>query len=289
MDATYNVYNNTMKDSTYEGILLECGNILTGVNHQNNVIDGATDGIYIFGKENGSCKVGKLTVKNLSGETIHSDNANFVLTEEEVEIKDEENKEGDNKGEAAGSENTGNTGSDNSFDNSSNSESKPAPKPSAPVVVIDPEKAATANPNYENLVFKDEKAILKLDLMRKYFGRNMYIMAHLGNGIGFSIDTEALGMAGEDLRLGSAMKKVADLAADFDSFHVQPVQEKQLSYEIGLHMNIGAEFAGKTAYLFSKNLVTGNYQLNKAMVVNEIGNVALMIKELTDVMILIAK
>ena len=142
---------------------------------------------------------------------------------------------------------------------------------------------------YAELSFGNKQAMLKLEIMKKYYGRNLYLMAHSGNGVGYSISKEALGMADEDLNLNSTFERIADFAVDFDTFHLQPVKEDKLAYQIGIHMNMGAEYAGKTAYLFCKDLETGTYQLCKTMTVSEIGNVGFNTDEMTDVMVLIAK
>lgn len=142
---------------------------------------------------------------------------------------------------------------------------------------------------YAELTFENGKALLKLEVLQKYHGRNLYLMAHVGNGVGYTISNEALASADSDLNLASAFEKVVDFAEGFDTYHLQPVQEAALSYQIGLNMQVGVEYAGKTAYLFSKNLVTGVYQLSKIMTVSEIGNVGMYTNEMTDVMVLIAK
>ena len=85
------------------------------------------------------------------------------------------------------------------------------------------------------------------------------------------------------------MNEVKDFADGFDTFRIEPTTQKNLSFEVGMHVNVGKDFAGATAYIFTKSLVTGEYQLVKAMTVNEIGNVALMTNELTEVMVLIQK
>ncbi len=138
-----------------------------------------------------------------------------------------------------------------------------------------------------NVALIDKNAVLKLEVMSKYYGRNMYVMAHLGNGIGYSIENSELAKATEDVKLGSSMNKMDNFADGFDTFAIKPVQTKTLSYEVGLHVNVGAEYAGRTAYLFGKSLVTGSYELVKVMTVNEIGNVAMYMNEMTEVMILI--
>ena len=231
-------------------------------------------------------KVENLTLKDSKGRTIFEQKA--------------ESEEGDNTGnnnsENSSTDNKNNNSSSNSDNDTQPSESTPASTPTKKLTEIKETKVPMAEQiveagalPYANVTLDDEKAVLKLELLTKYYGKNLYLMAHLGNGVGYTIANEELGKAKGDLVLGSSMEKLVDFAADFDTFSVMPIQKKQLSYEIGLHMNVGVEYAGKVAYLFSKNLTTGMYELNKTMTVSEIGNVALMANEITDVMILIAK
>ncbi|MBQ6786335.1 MAG: hypothetical protein IJO85_01285 [Lachnospiraceae bacterium] len=231
-------------------------------------------------------KVENLTLKDSKGRTIFEQKA--------------ESEEGDNTGnnnsENSSTDNKNNNSSSNSDNDTQPSESTPASTPTKKLTEIKETKVPMAEQiveagalPYANVTLDDEKAVLKLELLTKYYGKNLYLMAHLGNGVGYTIANEELGKAKGDLVLGSSMEKLVDFAADFDTFSVMPLQKKQLSYEIGLHMNVGVEYAGKVAYLFSRNLTTGMYELNKTMTVSEIGNVALMANEITDVMILIAK
>ena len=103
----------------------------------------------------------------------------------------------------------------------------------------------------------DQKARLKAELLQKYYGRNLYLMAHLGNGIGYTIDASG-------------------------------IDDKADTLELGIHMNVGA-YNGQIAYLFSRDLITGEYVLSSITSVNEIGNVALQTNQMTDIMVLIAK
>jgi len=165
-------------------------------------------------------------------------------------------------------------------------------KPATNKVVINDVKVPMAESiteatDYAAVTFADEKAVLKLDVLGKYFGRNMYVMAHLGNGIGYTVSNTELGKANEDIALGAKLEKVADFADGFETFRINVLQEKKLSYELGLHVNVGAEYSGSIAYIFSKSLVTGSYEFVQAMPVNEIGNVAVYTNEMTEVMVLI--
>lgn len=64
-------------------------------------------------------------------------------------------------------------------------------------------------------------------------------MAHVGNGVGYTISNEALASADSDLNLASAFEKVVDFAEGFDTYHLQSVQEAALFYQIGLNMQAG--------------------------------------------------
>ncbi len=142
---------------------------------------------------------------------------------------------------------------------------------------------------YAEVVFGSEKALLKLEVLQKYYGRNLYLLAHLGNGVGYTISKEALASADTDLNLESFFDKVTDFAVGFETYHLKPVQDVALSYQVGLNMQVGTEYAGKTAYVFSKSLTIGTYQLVKVMNVSEIGNVGMYTNEITDIMVMIAE
>lgn len=72
------------------------------------------------------------------------------------------------------------------------------------------------------------------------------------------------------------------------TFHFKPCHTQVLPYAIGIHMNVGA-YNGQIAYLFSRDLITGEYVLSSSVPVNEIGNIALQTNQMTDIIVLIAK
>lgn len=131
----------------------------------------------------------------------------------------------------------------------------------------------------------DESLRLKSEFLNKYRGRNLYLMAHLGNGIGFTIFSEQ--SADKEVKLATEIKKLPNFAIGFTTFHLHPLQTAQLSYTIGVHVNVGSEFVGRTAYIFKKSLLTGEYEQVLITTVNEIGNVAVQTTDLTDFMILV--
>ena len=75
----------------------------------------------------------------------------------------------------------------------------------------------------------------------------------------------------------------------FKVFYMRPIKAIKLPYSAGIHMNLGTEYVGKTAYIYSKSLLTGNYERVNITTVNEIGNVAIQTNELTDIIVLIAQ
>lgn len=122
---------------------------------------------------------------------------------------------------------------------------------------------------------------LLMNVLHKYYGQNVYLLAHMGDGIGFTIDAENIVYGAGDLNLSGYMELVKDFEQGFTTMRFVPYHPTKLSYEIGLHMQVGVEYAGKTAYLFTKNLDTGLYEFQTTMEVSEMGNVMVNTKALT--------
>lgn len=138
-----------------------------------------------------------------------------------------------------------------------------------------------------NIMCMDGKAVLRQALLYKYRGQKLMIMAHLGNGIGYSIDASQIGENVQDIDLSATMQVIERFAAGFDSFRVEPRKSTVLGQQMGIHLNVGAQYAGKMAFIFQKNLTSGKYELYTAMLVNEIGNVAVTTNVLSNLYILI--
>jgi hypothetical protein len=85
------------------------------------------------------------------------------------------------------------------------------------------------------------------------------------------------------------MNKVTGFAEGFTTFQLTPYEDSKLPYSVGIHMNLGTEYTGKTAYVFERNLDTNAYERKSIVTVNEIGNVMLDTNEMSDVMVLIAE
>ena len=142
---------------------------------------------------------------------------------------------------------------------------------------------------YVDVALNQSKGKLKLELLQKYYGRNLYLMAHLGNGVGFSILASDIQDVQTEYDFDSKLIQLPDEQGGFKVFYMQPVNALKLPYTVGIHMNLGIEYAGKKAYLFTKSSITGSFELVNIATVSEIGNVAVQTNELTDILVLIAQ
>ncbi len=141
--------------------------------------------------------------------------------------------------------------------------------------------------SFVDLVLSNKNANLTSKLLGKYFGVDMVLQAHLGNGVGFTIDANTLSAANVEMNISSELRKLNTFADGFSTFHVKPSKAAKLGQEVGLHVNLGKEFEGKKAYIYAKNILTGELEFKGAMIVNEIGNVGLFTSEMTDVVIMV--
>lgn len=215
----------------------------------------------------------------------------------EGESSKEESGEGES-GKEESSENKDNGGSsNNSMSGSSSVDTGSADTPNItiakkPVIIVDEnaplaEAVTTEGLPYVDVTPQAKNGKLKAELLQKYYGRNLYLMTHLGNGIGYTIDASMVTSDTTELELSSYMEEIKDFASGFTTKHFIPVKEAALPYSICIHMQVGAEYAGKTTYIFSKNFATGLYELRSVTAVNEIGNVALQTREMTEIIIMI--
>ena len=252
---------------------------------------------------------GQLTCDFTAGATSRLDAiiVRLVKAEEDENTGEEESGEGESSKEESGegesgkeefSENKDNGGSsNNSMSGSSSVDTGSADTPNItiakkPVIIVDEnaplaEAVTTEGLPYVDVTPQAKNGKLKAELLQKYYGRNLYLMKHLGNGIGYTIDASMVTSDAAELELSSYMEEIKDFASGFTTKHFIPVKEAALPYSICIHMQVGAEYAGKTTYIFSKNFATGLYELRSVTAVNEIGNVALQTREMTEIIIMI--
>ncbi len=82
MEAKFVITDNKIMNSSYEGFLIDGGNKATEVIFMNNLIDGATDAMYIRGSAKGSGRYYNVTAKNITGKMLVNENSNFTFVED---------------------------------------------------------------------------------------------------------------------------------------------------------------------------------------------------------------
>lgn len=79
MTAEYVIKENTFYDCSYEGVLFDCWNTVTGVAVKNTNIYGATDGIYIRGNTNSSTTLENVGIAEYTGELVKNECNTFTV------------------------------------------------------------------------------------------------------------------------------------------------------------------------------------------------------------------
>lgn len=257
---------------------------------------------YGIGLIGASCEITDMKLVDHENNVIYDQNAEVVEEPDEPETEEpgteepgteepgteepgteEPSKEEPATGETKGQENTASEGSSGNTNTTITLQDI-----DVPLAATVSEQTIAGIP-YVNILMGAKDTKLRTQLLQKYYGRNLYLMAHLGNGIGFTISSQDAEKQQTDLQLGFDKEQLPDFAEGFYSVRLRPVTEAALSYSVGLHVNVGATYTGKTAYIFEKNLLTGAYERKSTEIVNEIGNVGLFTNQLTDVMILIER
>ena len=214
-------------------------------------------------------------------------------TEEPETEETETSKEQESSATESASQDNSSSDSNNSDSNNSTSQ-KSSTTTAGNTIQILPQNVPLAEQVTENgiayadVLMQAESARLRLEVLQKYRGRNIYLMAHLGNGVGYSISMADTDIS-EELDLSSEMSEVNNFAEGFTTYQLTALHSVKLPYAIGIHMNLGTEYTGCAAYIFTKDSTTGTYTLNSTTIVNEIGNVMLYNNQITDVMVLIQR
>ena len=218
-------------------------------------------------------------------------------SEEESSKEEESSSEEESSKEEENSKTPESTTSKPATSTSNNNQSANQQTTSKPAstVVIEQQEVPLASTviiegvEYADVNFTNKKAVLRRQLLEKYHGRHMYVLAHLGNGIGFSVDSQAVETMTQDVQISATLDKVEKFADGFATYHMTPTYSRKLQSTLGVHVHVGKEVAGHTAYIFCKDSVTGQFVRTSITKVNEIGNVGYMTDELTEVMVLIEK
>ena len=80
MHAVYNVHDNQIYNSSYEGILVDCFTGLSGLTLRNLTIYNATNALAIRGTAYGSAAVQNIVSGDLRSDFFYNENQNFAIS-----------------------------------------------------------------------------------------------------------------------------------------------------------------------------------------------------------------
>ena len=203
-----------------------------------------------------------LTVTVEKTQTVEKDDkeAETESTEEPETEETETSKEQESSATESASQDNSSSDSNNSDSNNSTSQKSSTTTAgntvqSLPQSIPLVEQVTENGIAYADVLMQAESARLKLEVLQKYRGRNIYLMAHLGNGVGYSISMADTDIS-EELDLSSDMNEVKDFAEGFTTYQLTALHSVKLPYAIGIHMNLGTEYTGCAAYIFTKDSTT---------------------------------
>lgn len=182
--------------------------------------------------------------------------------------------------------------SDSSDADSADNDSSSATSSSTVTTIVEeiaPLASSTLEEGHIDFLLTPANAVLKSSLLNQYAGQKLQILAMLSTNLGFSIDAAQMTANTENLDLRADFQEISNFTEGFITYHFVPEQEKVLPYEIGIHVNVGADYSNRTVYVFSLNTETKEYQLEKIGYVNEIGNIAVTTDQLSDRIIFVTK
>ena len=130
---------------------------------------------------------------------------------------------------------------------------------------------------------------LKAQLFKEYANLKGYLLSSMSGKAGVRIDMESFMAANMDLNLKCEIKKQVDFAPGFDTTCMTVFEKTKLPFTININICVDASNAGKTAYIFVKDIDTNVYQLQKVMTVNEIGNVDVDTDNFANIMVMVAQ
>ena len=142
---------------------------------------------------------------------------------------------------------------------------------------------------YYSVFLPSDNAILRLSFFNKVYGNNATILAYLDNGIGYNLNMNAFLAAGKDLNLSTKETELNGFAQGFKTIWLSVAEKSQLSYDLGINLTAGAEYAGHPAYVFIFDDAAGTFAPHTETTVTEYGNVGFHTRRLTDFIIMIAQ
>lgn len=159
-------------------------------------------------------------------------------------------------------------------------------------VIFDSTVPLAATPNgkinserYDLSLYGTDGVLTVADLM-KIKHRSMILNAFLSDKMAVTLSPANFTNTMANLNLGMERDDTIDYGQGFSSVTFIPKNPSKIGYEVTIHLGIGAEHAGKTAYLFAIDLSTGELVCRQTSVINTIGNIAYTTDEYSFMVVL---
>lgn len=153
------------------------------------------------------------------------------------------------------------------------------------VPLVDTPTAEAAKESYDISLYGTDGILTAADLL-KLKHRSMILNAFLSDRMAVTINPANMIQAMADLDLSMERDTTISYGQGFASVTYIPKKQAKLGYDVTIHLGIGAEHAGKTAYLFAKDLTTGELVCKQTTVINQIGNIAYTTDEYSFMVVL---
>lgn len=142
---------------------------------------------------------------------------------------------------------------------------------------------------YYSVFLPSDDAILRLSFFNKVYGDNAVILAYLDNGIGYNLNMNAFLSAGKDLDLSTRETELAGFAQGFRTIWLSIAQKADLSYDLGINLTAGADYANHPVYIFIFDDASNTFLPYMETIVAASGNVGFHTRRLTDFVVMIAE
>ena len=153
------------------------------------------------------------------------------------------------------------------------------------VPLVDTLSGNVAEESYDISLCGTDGILTIADFM-KLKHRSMILNAFLSDRLAVTINPRNFSQALADLELGMDRDTTIDYGQGFSSVTFTPKNSAKMGYDVTIHLGIGAEHAGKVAYLFAKDLTTGELVCKQTAVINNIGNIAYTTEEYSFIVVL---
>ena len=149
------------------------------------------------------------------------------------------------------------------------------------------ENAATVQQTVVNLTLKSHSnMIIPAAVVAKMAASGATYVFSWEDGVITAYTAAALAQVKGDLDLNIMVSKDKDFGQGFKSFVLDPRKKAIYGVKLATVMSLGKENAGRTAFIFQRNLTTQGIEFLNSTTIDEAGNVAVPCVDFTDFVIL---